>query len=230
MPYRKEQFINEEIYHIVIRGIDENLIFKNIDDYYRGIFSIYEFNTIKQVTIRERRSIRAKIKAEMKTNRDPISVTDSREKLVEILCFCFMPNHMHLLLRQIKDNGISKFMAKFGIGYGGYFNRKYSRKGYVFQQRFFAVRVKTQKQFETVFVYIHANPVSLIEPKWKEKGIKNPRKVINFLENYKWSSYQDYVGKKNFPSVTDREFMSKTMGDEEGCRKIIKNWIEYKEE
>ncbi|PIP22551.1 MAG: hypothetical protein COX37_03350, partial [Candidatus Nealsonbacteria bacterium CG23_combo_of_CG06-09_8_20_14_all_39_17] len=128
MPYRKEQFINEEIYHIVIRGIDENLIFKNIDDYYRGIFSIYEFNTIKQVTIRERRSIRAKIKAEMKTNRDPISVTDSREKLVEILCFCFMPNHMHLLLRQIKDNGISKFMAKFGIGYGGYFNRKYSRK------------------------------------------------------------------------------------------------------
>ena len=118
MPYRKEQFINEEIYHIVIRGIDENLIFKNIDDYYRGIFSIYEFNTIKQVTIRERRSIRAKIKAEMKTNRDPISVTDSREKLVEILCFCFMPNHMHLLLRQIKDNGISKFMAKFGIGYG----------------------------------------------------------------------------------------------------------------
>lgn len=55
MPYRYQPFANSEIYHIVTRGIDENLIFKDINDYYRGIFSIYEFNTIKPITIRERR-------------------------------------------------------------------------------------------------------------------------------------------------------------------------------
>ena len=62
MPYRKQQFVNDEIYHIVLRGIDDNLLFKDIDDYYRGIFSIYEFNTITPIQIRERRRERIKIK------------------------------------------------------------------------------------------------------------------------------------------------------------------------
>ena len=137
-------------------------------------------------------------------------------------------NHVHLLLRQIKDNGITKFMAKFGIGFGGYFNRKYSRKGYVFQNRFVAVHIKNDDQLKVVFAYIHVNPISLIEPKWKERGIKNIEKVGEFLENYKWSSYQDYIGKKNFPSVTNRGFILEIMGGEKGCREFIKNWIKYK--
>ena len=62
MPYRKQEFANEEIYHIVIRVIDNNVMFKDIDDHYRGIFSIYEFNNIKSVEIRERRKERYKIK------------------------------------------------------------------------------------------------------------------------------------------------------------------------
>ena len=139
-----------------------------------------------------------------------------------------MPNHLHLLLRQIKDNGITKFMAKLGIGYGGYFNRKYSRKGYVFQNRFVAVHIKNEEQLKIVFVYIHINSISLIEPKWKEIGIKNLKKVIEFLENYKWSSYSDYIGKKNFPSVTDREFMLDIMGGEKRCKEFMENWIKYK--
>ena len=94
-----------------------------------------------------------------------------------------MPNHVHLLLRQLKDSGIFKFMKKFGSGYGRYFNKKYNRKGYVFQNRFLAVPIKTDKQLKVVFAYIHANPVSLIEPKWKERGIKNFNKVIKFIEN-----------------------------------------------
>ena len=54
MPYRHQLLINGEIYHIVSRGIDDNLIFKNADDYYRGIFSIYEFNNAKPVEIYKR--------------------------------------------------------------------------------------------------------------------------------------------------------------------------------
>ena len=246
MPYRKERFINGEVYHLVIRAIDDNIIFKDTDDHYRGIFSIYEFNDAKRVEIRERRSVRRKIKKEIKkiteefekirakhkTDGGPSSVSsavaDSRDKLVGVLTFCIMSNHLHLLVRQIKDNGIVKFMSKVGTGYGGYFNKKYQRKGHVFQNRFKAVHIKTDEQLKIVWAYIHANPVSLIEPKWKERGIRNLKKVIKFLENYKWSSYQDYMGKVNFPSVTEREFILELMGDKDKCREFLEDYLRYK--
>lgn len=233
MPYRKQQFINGKIYHIVTRRIEDNLLFKNIDDYYRGIFSIYEFNTTKPITIRTQREARAKIKKMLKeSNRDPTPVIDNRELLVEILVFCFMPNHVHLLLKQLEDNGISKFMQKFGAGYSAYFKNKYNlkRKGHFFQGRFVSIPIKTDEQLTTVFIYIHTNPISLIEPKWKEIGIKNPEQVIKFLENYKWSSYLDYIGIKNFPSVTERELFWNTLNGEAGCREVIENWVKYKGE
>jgi len=226
MPYRKEQFINGEIYHLVLRGIDDNLIFKDVNDYYRGIFSIYEFNTTKPVTIQYRRKVRARIKKEL--DRGPSSIQDERDKLVELWCFNFMPNHIHLLARQIKDGGITRFMSKIGTGYGGYFNRKYRRRGYVFQNRFLSVRIKNEEQLKTIFVYIHTNPIALIEPHWKEIGIKNPKKAAEFLENYKWSSYLDCIGKKNFPSVTDRGSILKIMKGKKGCKNFVNSWIKYK--
>ena len=139
-----------------------------------------------------------------------------------------MPNHIHLLVRQVKDDGITRFMRKFGSGYANYFNKKYNRKGYLFQGRFVAVRIKTNEQLKIVFVYIHSNPVSLIEPKWKEKGIINPGRAVKFLESYKWSSYQDYIGKKNFPSVTKRDFILKAMEGKQSCGRFVKYWLRHK--
>jgi len=230
MPYRREKFVDNEIYHIVIRRIGNELLFRDIDDYYRGVFSIYEFNTTQPVEIWLKRKARAKIKVEG----DPLSqIIDTRDSLVETLLFCLMPNHIHLLLRQLKQGGITKYMNKIGAGYPAYFKQKYnlksvSDKGYFFQGRFISVHVKTDEQLKVVFVYIHTNPISLIEPKWKEIGIQNPSKIINFLEDFKWSSYLDYIGKKNFPSVTKREFISEIMGGIQGCKESIENWIKYK--
>jgi putative transposase len=139
-----------------------------------------------------------------------------------------MPNHIHLLVRQIKEGGISKFMMKLGAGYGGYYNRKYGRKGHLFQNRFSSVHIKDDDQLKIVFIYIHTNPLSLIEPGWKEIGIKNPERAIKFLEEeYRWSSYFDYIGKKNFPSMTNRDFLLEVMGGEDGCKDAIKNWVLY---
>ncbi|MFH1656586.1 MAG: transposase [Candidatus Nealsonbacteria bacterium] len=227
MSYNKRELINGEIYHIILRGIDDNLLFKDINDYYRGIFSIYEFNNDKSIEIRERRADRKK----QKSCGDNLSVIDKRDRLVDILAFCFMPNHIHLLVKQIKDNGITKFMNKVGAGYGGYFNRKYERKGHVFQNRFDLVPIKSNNQLKITFTYIHANPISIIEPKWKEIGIKNPEKVIKFLEQeYKWSSYPDYLENKNFPSITEREFMTQIMEGEQGFKDFIQNWVLFKKE
>ena len=223
MPYRKEQFATGEYYHLVIRGIDEHKLFRDINDHYRGVFSIYEFNNAKRVEIRERRRNRAKVK--VCGHRES---ADLRNKLVEILAFCLMPNHLHLLVRQLKDGGIVKFMTKLGIGYAKYFNTKYKRKGYVFQSRFVAVHIKNERQLMAVLLYIHTNPVSLIEPGWKEKGIRNVKKVLKFLENYKWSSHSDYLGRKNFPSVTERDFLLEIMNGQQGYEEFFKDWLKYK--
>jgi len=225
MPIQRPPLVNNEIYHIVTRGVGDSLIFKNRDDYYRGIFSLYEFNDANQVLIRDRRRDRIRAK---KSGREQFSAI--RDVLVEVLAFYFMPNHIHLLLRQLKDNGITQFMRKFGAGYARYFNEKYNRKGHLFQGRFRAVHIETEEQLKTVFVYIHTNGISLIEPKWKEEGIRDPERVIQFLENYKWSSFPDYLGKKNFPSVTETDFLLKIMGGEEGCRKFVEDWVKYKKE
>jgi len=223
MPIIRPQFINGEIYHVVTRGVERRPIFTSRDDYYRGVFSLFEFNDEKPVLIKERRKDRLQAK---KNGREQFSA--DRKLLVEILAFCLMPNHIHLLLRQIKENGISDFMRKFGAGYATYFNKKYKRTGHLFQGRFRAVYVGSEEQLKNTFVYIHANPAELIEPGWKEEGIENPEEVIEFLENYKWSSYADYIGRKNFPSLTNRDFLMKIMGGEDSCRDYVDFWIRYK--
>ena len=256
MPRRHEKFINGEFYHIITRGIDGNLLFKDINDYYRGIFSIYEFNNVNPVEILKRRKEIQRFKNRMKKLSgapssthlggtrvsarfsvnsqiliESLKMPDNRELLVEIIAFCFMPNHIHLLIRQLKTNGITKFMQKLGGGYGNYFNKKYHRKGYVFQNTFVSVHIENDRQLKAALNYIHINSISLIEPKWKEIGIKNPEKVIEFLENeFRWSSCFDYIGKKNFPSITEREFMLKVMGGEQDCKDAIEDWVRYKGE
>ncbi len=236
MPSKQPQLSNDEFYHIILRGVGDYLIFKDINDYYRGIFSIYEFNNTNSVSIRDRREQRKKEKLiQSQAPRGQTSGSlrgkdvDKRDKMVEILVFCFMPNHIHLLVRQLKDNGISNFMQKLGTGYAVYFNKKYSRKGHLFN-KFKAVHIETNDQLQNVITYIHANPISLIEPGWKENGIENPKKVIEFLEKYKWSSFQDYIGGKNFLSVTKRDFLLEVMGKDQGCKEAVENWIKYKKE
>lgn len=216
MPHRRQPLITNEIYHVVVRGVADSLVFKDINDYYRAVFSIYEFNTAKPVIIRERRE---------KIVRDPVS-----DPLVKILAFCFMPNHIHLLLRQLEDGGISKFMNKFGAGYPAYFREKYRLRGqgYFFQGRFVAVHIETEAQLIVITVYIHINPTSLVEPNWKEEKIRDPDKIIKFLESYKWSSYPDYIGKKNFPLVTKRNLLLEIMDGEEGHKKAVEDWVRHK--
>ena len=230
MPRQLTKLVNDEIYHIVIRAVGDSMIFKNEDDYYRGIFCIYEFNNTDSVQIWRRRRDRI---TEKKFEKSVVSPTynklpvDKRDKMVEVLAFCFMSNHIHLLVKQLKEGGISRFMKKVGGGYANYFNKKYDRKGHLFNQ-FRAIHIKTDEQLWNVFVYIHANPISIIESGWKENGIKNPEKVTGFLENYKWSSYRDYIGKENFKSVTQRDFILDVLGEEVGCRQVLEDWIKYR--
>jgi putative transposase len=242
MPARKMEFVNDEVYHITMRGVDGRDIFVDDEDRWHGIFGLYEFNREESVTIRQQRRKREILKNKLKVSRGPASAnniesilkSDLRTRLVDIIAFVFMPNHLHLLLRQLKIGGITDFSQKFNTGHAMYFNFRHQRKGTLFQGRFNARHIDGEEYFKTALVYIHANPISLIEPNWKEKGIIDPRATVDFLENYRWSSYLDYIGKNNFPSVTQRDSGLKIFAEKEAdflkeggamIRKFTEFWI-----
>ena len=105
-----------------------------------------------------------------------------------------MPNHFHLLVREVKEGGITRFMEKLSTSYSMYFNKKYNRTGSLFENRFKAEHVGRDEYLKYLFAYIHLNPVKLIDPKWKENGITNISTAQKYLSNYAYSSIHDYLG------------------------------------
>ncbi len=230
MPARKFPLVNNEIYHVVLRGIGGVDIFRDETDYYRAIHDLFEFNNTKPATWQYRRFNAEDSRTRTKSdsgNRTVGIIRSPRDYVVNILAFCLMPNHIHLLLKQIKDKGISAFMGKLGSGYVNYFNQRHKRQGHLFQSRFKAVHIKTQQQLQSVFVYVHTNPAALVAENWKEGGVVDLNKIIDFIEKYKWSSYADYLGKENFPSITQREFFLEIMSKEK-WREYVNDWVKHK--
>jgi len=208
---RKFTFANNHFYHVYNRGVEKRDIFLDDKDYFRFIHDLYEFNDKDPV-----------LNLNFRFNSNygvPTSIVKKKRKLlVEIFCFCLMPNHFHLILKQLAENGIPLFIQKLG-GYVYYFNLKYKRVGPLFQGKFKAIEIDKENYLLHLSRYIHLNPVELVESAWKEKGIENQKKVDKFLASYRWSSYLDYIGIKNFPSLTQRDLIS-------SC---FKNPKEYKE-
>lgn len=222
MPYRA-QLATGEIYHIFNRGVEKRKIFSEEKDYFRFIHDLWEFNDKNAVENTTFYLDPVRYEKTLSIIRGERPEREPRDLLVEILCFSLMPNHFHLLLRQLMDEGISLFMRKLG-GYPLYFNKKYNRVGPLFQGRFKEVHIETDSQLIAVTFYIHLNCIELAEPRWKEK-IFNPQKLIKFLESYYWSSYPDYIGKKNFPSVINKEFLSEIIGNAEEFKKSMEERI-----
>ena len=212
--------ITGEIFHILNRGVDQRNIFLDDEDYYRFIHNLFEFNdTSPALNLGYFLSRNQSIDFRNQYDKKP------RKLIVEMLAFCLMPNHFHLLVRQKGEGGITKFMRKLGVGYANYFNQKYERTGALFQGKYKAVLVNQESHFIHLPYYIHLNPLGLIMPKWRLGEIKNYRKAIEFLKTYRWSSHLDYINKKNFPSITQREFLLRTFGGSKNYMKMIKKWL-----
>ena len=215
MPRPPRQFEVGSIHHIMNRGYEKRTIYRDDHDYARFIESLYHFNDKESVFIanlaKASRSIPA---ASDSSGPTPRVRLEKKEPIVEVLAFTLMPNHYHLILREIIDGGIALFMQKLGDGYTGYFNEKYDRHGVggIFQGRYKSVRIKDDIQLGNIFVYVHTNPVELKEPEWKDFRVKNARNAINWLSHYRWSSYHDYVGNPTFPNVTQRGFLLDVYG------------------
>lgn len=210
-------------YHILSRGVDKRKIFLDEEDYFRGIHDLFEFNDIESVN-----NLTYFFRKEYKDVRHPyirLEEKKRRKLLVKIHAFCLMPNHYHLFLSAVVENGISLFMKKFNGGYAHYFNEKYERKGTLFEGRYKKILIETEPHFIYLPYYIHLNPLDLITPEWREKKLNSFNKAVNFLNSYRWSSHLDYSGKKNFPSVTQREFLLEYFGGSERYKSGINGWL-----
>lgn len=200
MPYRKHPIVQGEIYHVFNRSVASQPIFINKRDYQRAFEALYfysfeksglRFSHFNQLPLEERSSYLEDLRRK-------------NSKQIQLLAFCFMPNHIHLLLKGLHEKGIATFMTHFQHSYAKYFNIKNKRTGSVFQSMFKAVRIETDGQLMHVTRYIHINPLT-------SYIVKDPSK----LEDYLWSSYQDYIGKRQSEIVDSKmvlEFFS-SIGD-----------------
>jgi len=178
MPTRIIPLVNGEIYHIYNHSISFTPIatFKRdwkraieILNYYQFSSTPISFSKLKTISLQTQETLLRKLK-------------EGGDYLVRILCFCLMPNHFHLLLKQTKEKGISRFVANFQNSYTRYFNLKNKRLGPLFRGTFKAVRIENDSQLLHVSRYIHLNPYSSLVVK-----------TLDQLENYPASSLVQYL-------------------------------------
>ena len=113
---------------------------------------------------------------------------------IEIHAYSLMPNHYHLLLKEIVDDGITSFMRKVGTAYTMYFNQKNERTGHLFSGPFRAKRIGTDRYFQHALRYIHCNPAELYERGWKIGRVRNMGLLERKLIDFPYSSLKSFVG------------------------------------
>lgn len=209
-----------EIYHIYNRGTEKRTVFEDTTDRDRFMALLYLANNSTKIHISNHQG---------STLMERFSIPRD-DTLVEIVAYCLMPNHFHLLIREKNEGGISTFMQKLATAYTMYFNTKYVRSGSLFQGRYKAQRVSTDTYLKYLVSYIHLNPVKLCEPKWKETGIKNKAYAKKYLQKYVYSSYLDYLGYDRIEQVIlNTSSLPKYFLTHASFEKEISDWLSYKE-
>ena len=169
MPCKNTLRISKEngIYHVYNRGVEKRDIFLDTQDYKTLLYYLKEY------LLHPNDPLKAKNHYKGRT-----LVRRNFAERIELLAYCLMPNHFHLLLRQLGENDMTEFMKCLGTSYSMYFNDKYKRVGSLFQGRYKAVLVENDDYLLHLSRYIHLNPYC--------KGLT--------LAEYDWSSYQEYLG------------------------------------
>jgi putative transposase len=212
MSIRNVNFVSGEYYHIYNRGNSKQKIFHDKEDYEYFLKLLYLSN--------------GEEKFKLHFLEGNVYEAKRGNQLVDVGAYVLMPNHFHILITESEEGGISKFLHKVSSGYSHYYNKKYERTGSLFEGKFKSKYADNDNYLKYLFSYIHLNIVKLIQADWKEKGVKDKQKVLDFLLSYKYSSYVDYlniyrqegliINKKAFPNY----FPTK-----ETFKKVIFDWI-----
>lgn len=216
MSIRKAPFVPDEYYHIYNRGNSKQKIFHDKADYKRFVGLLYACNNQENFKI-----------FNIPKGQDLFSV-DRGKTLVSIGAYVLMPNHFHVLVAQKENDGISKFMQKVSTAYVMYYNKKYKRPGGLFEGKFKSQHLGTDRYLKYLFSYIHLNPIKLINKDWKEKGIHDKKGALEYLFNYEYSSYLDYMGHKRIQNtILNIEAFPKYFPDTKSFIKDIFEWLSY---
>ncbi|KKR70530.1 MAG: hypothetical protein UU13_C0004G0026 [Candidatus Nomurabacteria bacterium GW2011_GWB1_40_7] len=219
MSIRKVSFAPGEYYHLYNRGNSKQKIFNDAEDYWHFITLLYTCNSENNF-----RTFLVK-----RSEGDPY-LWERGERIVEIGAYCLMPNHFHLLTTEKDKNGISKFMQKLCTAYVMYYNKKYRRTGGLFEGKFKSKYLDTNQYLKYIFSYINLNPTKLFQKNWKDVDIKNKKEVLKYLDNYKYSSYLDYLGaKRKQNSIINSDAYPDYFPSEQSFKKEILEWINYKD-
>lgn len=217
---RRIQIAPEEFYHLYNRGVEKRKVFLCRADYERFEALLYLANQTEPADLKYQGCSFAEI-------------CEAREgdPLVEIVAYCLMPNHFHLLVRECIEGGIAKFMQKVTTGYTMYFNKRNDRRGALFEATYKAKDVSDDRYFRYLISYIHLNPIKLFDSKWKENGIKDRAGAKRYLGQYVHSSYLDYVGKSRAQAlILEKKMLTDifpSVGDFKTC---VTEWLTYSTE
>lgn len=210
----------DEHYHIFNRGVEKKTIFHDSRDYYRFLFLILSFQSSKPLKNLSR-LLEDFVQHRVLHTKDEML----KNRMVELVAFCVMPNHFHLILKEVKEGGISAYMQRVLNAYGKYYNTRYEKSGHVFQGPYRAVHVESDKQLLYLATYIFRNPRELSQ--WLNKENKYP-----------WSSYQDFItenrwGEFLMPGIILEQFKtSEKFCDfvESSPAKVVKEELAYLED
>ncbi len=188
-----------DTYHVFNRGANKGVIFKHQKDLYRFREAMWKLNTVDKVGHLSRLTRR----------RFPES-TDETKPLVKIVAYNLNPNHFHMILEQLEERGIERFINRICISHSKYFNLKHERKGTLFEGRFKSILVDSNDYLLHLSVYVNLNNLA------HSRGNRN---------TFSLSSWNEYMGLEEgicekrvileqFPGVNKyKKFAEKTIKD-----------------
>lgn len=216
MSIRKISFGSGEYYHIYNRGNSKQKIFLDKKDHDRFLKLIFVCNSDKNINFRD-----------LFEFNDDIFTFDRGETIVEIGAYCLMPNHFHLLFREKGDGNISLFMQKLATAYVMYFNKKYDRSGSLFEGKFKSKHINSDRYLKYIFSYIHLNPVKIIDSKWKEMGVKDKNKALDFCKKYQYSSLSILSEESNYKHTINNQAFPKYFSNLKEYEAEIFEWLNF---
>jgi len=156
---RKNTLVTGHIYHVFNKSIAGFVIFNSKADFLRimGMLKYYQIENPPDKF--SRFCMLEGVKNDNLFHYIDV-ISKDKKRLVQIVSYCIMPTHLHLVLKQLKKHGISIFMGNILNSYSRYFNTKYKRKGPLWEGRFKNVLVSSDEQLLHLTRYIHLNPVT----------------------------------------------------------------------
>ncbi len=208
----KVTFGNGGTYHVYNRGAGKRNIFFDDLDRVRFTKGLLLFNSEEVLPMG-----RALVEAWKNPKK-------SIHPLVSILAYALMDNHYHLVLEQLVDNGISRFMQRLGNGFTKYHNKRSDRKGVVFEARYKSIAIQTEAQFLHITRYVHLNPYDKCDYAWRHGEARSREEAKSVLLSYPWSSYRHYKGLEVNPAV-DASPVLACFNDSADYENFVLSWI-----